>query len=91
MMVIAMAVTAFAPTVIGLIIEAVYWPFAYLLTVASAGVTFFLLRRVKYEQKKAAATPFDYTGSVLVFVAVALLITGIMQAGTTGLTSPAFC
>jgi MFS family permease len=88
MMVISMSVTAFAPTVIGLIIQAVNWPFAYLLTVAAAVVTFFLLTRVKYEQKKPVATPFDYTGSVLVFVAVALLIIGIMQAGTSGLTAP---
>lgn len=88
MMVIAMAVTAFAPTVIGLIIQALYWPFTYLLTVAASIVTFFLLRRVKYEQRKPAATPFDYSGSVLVFLTVALLITGIMQAGTAGLASP---
>lgn len=88
MMMISMTITAFAPTVIGLIIQALYWPFAYLLTVASAVITFFLLRKVSYEQKKAAATPFDTIGSVLVFVAVALLITGIMQAGTAGLTSP---
>jgi MFS family permease len=88
MMVISMTVTAFAPTVIGLIIQAVFWPFAYLLTVVSAAVTYILLRKVQYEQKKAAAAPFDYSGSALVFVAVALLITGIMQAGTSGLTSP---
>jgi MFS family permease len=88
MMVISMTVTAFAPTIIGLIIQAINWPFTYLLTVVAAIVTFFLLTRVKYEQKKPAAAPFDYTGSVLIFVAVALLITGIMQAGTSGLTSP---
>jgi MFS family permease len=88
MMMLSMTVTAFAPTVIGLVIQAVAWPFAYLLTIAAAVVTFFLLRKVSYEQKKAAATPFDYTGSVLVFLAVALLITGIMQGGTAGLTSP---
>jgi MFS family permease len=88
MMMISMTITAFAPTVIGLIIQAVDWPFAYLLTVAAAVIAFFLLRKVRYEQKTPAATPFDYTGSVLVFLAVALLITGIMQAGTTGLSSP---
>lgn len=88
MMMISMAVTAFAPTAIGLIIQAISWPFAYLLTVAAAIVTLLLLRRVQYEQKKPAATPFDYTGSVLVFLAVTLLITGIMQAGSAGLTSP---
>lgn len=88
MMVISMTVTAFAPTIIGFIIQAVAWPFAYLLTIVAAAVTLFMLRKVQYEQKKPTATPFDYTGSVLVFLAVALLITGIMQAGTAGLTSP---
>ena len=88
MMVISMAVTAFAPTVIGLIIQAVAWPFAYLLTLVSAGVTLLLLGQVKYEQKMAKPTPFDYSGSVLIFLAVSLLTIGIMQAGTAGLTSP---
>ena len=88
MMVISMTVTAFAPTLIGLIVQAINWPFAYLLTVGAALVTFFLLGKVKYEQRQPAPTPFDYIGSVLVFVAVALLITGIMQAGASGLASP---
>ena len=34
MMMISMFITAFAPTLIGLIIQAVSWPYAYLLTVA---------------------------------------------------------
>jgi MFS family permease len=58
------------------------------LTILAAIVTLFMLRKVQYEQKKPAATPFDYAGSALVFLTVALLITGIMQAGTSGLTSP---
>ena len=89
MMVISMFVTAFAPTLIGLIIQVVAWPFAYLLTVLAALGTLWLMRKVTYEQKQAAATPFDYAGSMLVFLAVVLLTTGIMQAGTAGLTSPA--
>ena len=88
MMVISMAVTAFAPTLIGLIIQAVAWPYAYLLTLLSAGVTLLLLGRVKYDQKMAKPTPFDYSGSVLIFLAVSLLTIGIMQGGTAGLTSP---
>jgi MFS family permease len=44
--------------------------------------------KVKYEQKMAAHKPFDVAGSVLLFLAVTLLTVGIMQAGTSGLTSP---
>jgi len=88
MMMISMAVTAFAPTVIGMVIQAVSWPYAYLLTVAGAVITLFLLGRVKYTQRKPKATPFDYAGSVLVFLAVTLVTIGIMQGGTAGLTSP---
>jgi MFS family permease len=87
MMVISMTVTAFAPTLIGLIIQVVSWPFAYLLTILAAAVALVMVGMVKYEQKKAAATPFDYLGAVLVFVAVALVTMGTMQAGTSGLTS----
>ena len=88
MMVISMTVTAFAPTVIGVIIQALSWPYAYLLTIAAAAVTLFLVAKVKYTQAKPQATPFDYAGSVLLFLAVALITIGIMQGGTSGLTSP---
>lgn len=88
MMMISMFVTAFAPTVIGLFIQVIAWPFAYVLTVASAGITLWLLNRVKYNQTMAQLTPFDYTGSALLFLAVSLLTIGIMQAGTNGFTSP---
>ena len=88
MMMISMAVTAFAPTVIGLIIQVVSWPFAYLGTILAALVTLLLLRRVKYDQVRAQATPFDYPGSVLIFVSVSLLIMGIMHAGSNGFASP---
>jgi MFS family permease len=87
MMMISMFVTAFAPTVIGFVIQVVTWPFAYLLTVAAAVVTFFIARGVKYTQTRPQATPFDYLGSVLIFVAVALVTTGIMQGGVDGLFS----
>src|SRR5512139_3252790 len=50
MMMISMAVTAFAPTVIGVVIQAVAWPFAYLLTIVGAAVTLFLGARVTYTQ-----------------------------------------
>ena len=88
MMVISMLVTAFAPTLIGVIIQAVGWYVTYLLVVAAGGVTVFLLARVKYTQNKPQATPFDYIGSVLLFIAVMLLIMGIMQGGVDGLTAP---
>jgi DHA2 family multidrug resistance protein-like MFS transporter len=88
MMVISMAITAFAPTIIGLVIQAVSWPFTYLFTILSAGATLFLLSKVKYEQKKAVIAPFDVAGSVLLFLSVSLLTVGIMQAGESGLTSP---
>jgi MFS family permease len=81
MMILSMLVTAFAPTLIGVIIQAVAWPFAYLLTVLAAGVAFFLASKVKYTQRRPAQTPFDYTGGVLVFLSVALLTIGIMQGG----------
>jgi MFS family permease len=87
MMVISMLVTAFAPTVVGVIIQAASWPYAYLLTIGAALLTLLIGGRVKYAQVKPKATPFDYAGSVLVFLAVALLTIGIMQAGVSGLTS----
>jgi MFS family permease len=88
MMMISMFITAFAPTLIGVIIQAVAWPFAYLLTVAAGGIALFLAAKVKYEQKMAAQKPFDIAGSVLLFLAVTLITVGIMQAGSSGLTSP---
>src|SRR5512136_1683147 len=88
MMMISMAVTAFAPTVIGVVIQALTWPYAYLLTIASAAVTLFLAARVTYMQAQPPAKPFDYASSVLVFLTVALLITGIMRGGIDGLTAP---
>ncbi len=88
MFMISLAVTAFAPTVIGVVIQAVSWPYAYLLTLAGGVVTLFLAARVIYTQAQPPAKPFDYASSVLVFLTVALLITGIMQGGTDGLTAP---
>lgn len=88
MMMISMFITAFAPTVIGIIIQAVSWPFAYLLTIVAGGITLVLATRVKYEQVMAPQKQFDVAGSVLLFLAVSLLTIGIMQAGTSGLTSP---
>lgn len=88
MMMISMAVTAFAPTVLGVIIQALAWPYAYLMTIAGAAVTLFLAARVQYAQNKPPAAPFDYVGGGLVFLTVALLITGIMQGGVDGFTAP---
>jgi len=88
MMMISMTITAFAPTLIGIIIQAVSWPYAYLLTAAAGAVSLFLASKVKYEQKMPAHKPFDVAGSVLLFLAVILITAGIMQAGDAGLTSP---
>ena len=88
MMMISMTVTAFAPTIIGIIIDAVSWPVAYLLTAVSGAVALFLARKVKYEQAMAQAKPFDVSGSILLFLSILLLTVGIMQAGDSGLTSP---
>lgn len=87
MMMISMGITAFAPTVVGLVIQAVSWPVAYLFTILAAVVTFFLQRKVKYEQTMGEKHPFDYMGSALVFLTVALITIGIMQGGTSGLLS----
>ena len=87
MMMISMLVTAFAPTVIGLVIQTVSWPFAYVLTIGAALITLFIARGVKYTQVKPQAAPFDYLGGVLVFLSVALLTIGIMQGGVDGLLS----
>lgn len=87
MMVISMLVTAFAPTVIGFVIQAIAWPFAYLFTIGAALITLFIARQVKYTQVKPQATPFDYFGGVFVFLSVALLTIGIMQTGVDGLAS----
>jgi len=88
MMMISMTITAFAPTVIGVIIQAVSWPYAYLLTAAAGVITLVLAGKVKYEQKMPAKKPFDVMGSVLLFLAITLITVGIMQAGDSGLTSP---
>jgi MFS family permease len=88
MMVVSMAVTTFAPTLIGLVIQAISWPFAYLATVGAAFITLLLAARVKYTQHKPQATRFDYLGGVLVFLTVALLITSIMQGAVDGFTAP---
>jgi MFS family permease len=88
MMMISMFITAFTPTLIGMIIQAVSWPYAYLLTITASVITLFLAAKVKYEQVIAPQKPFDMAGSVLLFLAVSLLTIGIMQAGISGLTSP---
>lgn len=49
MMVISMTFTAFAPTLIGVNIQSVSWPFAYLLAAATGKVSHFLISKVKYE------------------------------------------
>jgi MFS family permease len=88
MMMISMFVTAFAPTAVGLVIQFVTWPLTYLFTIFSAVIALWLQRKVKYEQVAVPHNRFDYFGSVLIFLTVSLLITGIMQAGTAGWTSP---
>lgn len=88
MLMISMFITAFAPTLIGLIIDNVSWPYAYLLTALAGVVSLFLASKVKYEQVMPARKPFDVVGSVLLFFAVILITVGIMQAGDAGLTSP---
>ncbi len=88
MMMVSMFITAFAPTVAGLVIQAISWPVAYLFSILAAGVSLLLQRKVNYEQTIAAPSRFDTLGSGLLFLAVALLTIGIMQAGSMGLTSP---
>lgn len=84
MMMISMGVTAFAPTVVGFVIQALSWPVAYVFTILAGAITFFLQRKVKYDQTIGQKNPFDYVGSVLVFLTVALITIGIMQGGTSG-------
>src|SRR5512139_983425 len=88
MMVISMLVTAFAPTLIGVIIQTVSWPITYLLTAFSGAVALFLAGKVRYEQVLTKPGPFDISGSVLLFLSITLITVGVMQAGNTGLTSP---
>jgi MFS family permease len=88
MMMISMTVTAFAPTLVGLTIQAISWPVTYGFTILAAAVALFLQRKVTYEQRLAQQVPFDFVGSALLLLAVSLLIIGFMQAGSQGLTSP---
>ena len=88
MMMVSMTITAFAPTVVGLVIQSISWPVTYAFTILAAAAALFLQRKVKVEQRMAQQTPFDYVGSALLLLAVSLLIIGIMQAGSQGLTSP---
>lgn len=88
MMMISMTVTAFAPTLLGLVIQYISWPFAYLFVVGAAVIAFFLVGRVNYPQVKPQPTSFDYQGSLLLLLAVVLLTFGIMQAGILGFSSP---
>jgi len=87
MMVIGMSITAFAPTIVGLIIQAFSWPYAYLMTVLSGLVSLFLVGKVKYQQAMPEKKPFDVASSVMLFLAVVLITVGIMQAGDAGLAS----
>jgi MFS family permease len=88
MMMISMVVTAFVPTVIGVIIQAVSWPVTYLLTAAAGSISLFLAGKTKYAQKLVENKPFDIIGSVLLFFTITLLTVGIMRGGDYGLTSP---
>lgn len=87
MMMVSMFITAFAPTVVGLVIQTLSWPITYLFSILAAIITLLLQRKVKYEQTIASRSPFDYVGSGLLFLAVSLLTIGIMQVGLLGLTS----
>jgi DHA2 family multidrug resistance protein-like MFS transporter len=88
MMMISMTITAFAPAIIGIIIQAVSWPITYLLTAAAGVIALFFASKTKYDQKLAEKKPFDIIGSVLLFLFISLLTMGIMRAGDAGLTSP---
>ena len=88
MMMISMSITAFAPTIVGLVIQSLSWPVTYLFTILAAVVTLFLQRKVKYEQAIAPRAAFDPVGGVLVFLTIALVTIDIMQAGSAGLLAP---
>ncbi len=87
---ITMVVTTFGPILAGALVQSIGWQWVFLPGVIAAAIAFVALLRVGRPATAAApgGARVDVVGAVLLFLAVATLIDGLMQAGVDGLTAP---
>jgi MFS family permease len=86
---ISMAVTTVGPLLAGLLVQGVGWPWAFLPGMVLAVVGLVALGRIDVPLPDRTGAPrVDWVGAVLLFLTVATLIDGLMQAGADGLTAP---
>ena len=85
-----MGVTALGPIIAGLLVGSIGWAWVYLPGMLAALLALSRLRGIKLPARlvPADAPGLDVVGAVLLFLAVATLIDGFMQAGVDGLTAP---
>jgi MFS family permease len=87
---ISMGITALGPIVAGILVGSIGWAWVYLPGMLAALLALASLRGLKLPVRAlpADAPRVDIVGAVLLFLAVATLINGFMQAGVDGLTAP---
>ena len=87
---ITMGITALGPIIAGLLVQGAGWAWVFVPGMLTAVVALLQLRRLDLPKREipADAPKLDIVGAVLLFLAVATLIDGFMQAGADGLTSP---
>ncbi len=87
---ITMLVTTVGPMLAGAIVQGIGWPWVFVPGLLLAVVAFGALARISLPAPEARPDQprLDIVGAVLLFLAVATLIDGFMQAGADGLTAP---
>ena len=87
---ITMGITALGPIIAGLLVQSAGWAWVFVPGMVTAVIALVQLRRLDLPKREvpADAPKLDIVGAVLLFLAVATLIDGFMQAGADGLTSP---
>lgn len=87
---ITMLITTVGPMLAGAIVQGVGWPWVFVPGLLAAIVAVGALRGITLPARAAAPDQarLDIVGAVLLFLAVATLIDGFMQAGVDGLTAP---
>ena len=87
---ITMGITALGPIIAGILVQGAGWAWVFVPGMVTAVIALVQLRRLDLPTREipADAPKLDIVGAVLLFLAVATLIDGFMQAGADGLTSP---
>jgi MFS family permease len=87
---ITMLVTTVGPMLAGAIVQGIGWPWVFVPGLLVALVALGALSRISLPAREARPDQprLDLVGAVLLFLAVATLIDGFMQAGADGLTAP---